>query len=221
MKVVVGEGRTEFGIHKGLLCEYSEYFEAALNGNFTEAETGVVELLDEEISTFEVFHTWLYSKKLVVEEDGQEQKAGVPLIVRLYIFGDRRGVRKLRNDCINALVVNMNCNILTYVVEELEHIYENTSPGSSLRRLVEDSSACAHLESILLPRESRPFLPNDFLISVLIARGRTRGLSPSMKPPWAVDLCQYHEHAQSEESYGVDHISKISRCNRDNCPREG
>jgi hypothetical protein len=59
----VGPEEYRFDVHKALLCESSNFFQAALNGNFKERE-GKVRLPDQETRTFKFFVHWLYTGKL-------------------------------------------------------------------------------------------------------------------------------------------------------------
>jgi hypothetical protein len=80
--VEIGAEKTRFHIHRPLLEKYSEYFKAALNGPWREAEEGVVKLDDvgcgtcepklcqdnmpivSLISVVEIFVDWLYTQTL-------------------------------------------------------------------------------------------------------------------------------------------------------------
>ncbi len=50
-------------MHKEVLCDRSEFFRAACNGQFKEAE-GVVDLPEQDPTTFKHFIYWLYTEKL-------------------------------------------------------------------------------------------------------------------------------------------------------------
>ena len=58
---MVGIEEKIFNTHKELLCEVSSYFKAALEGQFQEAETQTIKMVDEDAATFEYFQLWLYS----------------------------------------------------------------------------------------------------------------------------------------------------------------
>lgn len=61
--VIVGPTEHHFDLHKGLLCSWSGFFKAALNGNFIETE-GTVKLPEQDPETFRYFVNWLYTGKL-------------------------------------------------------------------------------------------------------------------------------------------------------------
>ena len=88
VQVLVGARGTSFTVHKGLLCSESDFFKAALTGGFSEAREGVVKLADEREDVFEIFITWLYSGKLVVEDEGVDATLTLMEIFRVYVFAD-------------------------------------------------------------------------------------------------------------------------------------
>ena len=61
--VHVGEDdeQIEFVIHKSLLCTASDYFAAAIDGNFTEAHRNILELRDHCPMAFGVLYQYIYT----------------------------------------------------------------------------------------------------------------------------------------------------------------
>jgi hypothetical protein len=53
----------KFHVHKDVICHYSEYFRAAFNGRWIEAEEDV-KLEDIDVEVFELFVHWLYAQEL-------------------------------------------------------------------------------------------------------------------------------------------------------------
>ena len=97
--VKVGEDlERSFTLHKGLLSFYSGYFNTALNGEFSEAKSGIIELPTEEIETFERFVLWLYTGHF-------ERGIGwdYETITKLWLLGDRRGIPLLQNLALNEI----------------------------------------------------------------------------------------------------------------------
>ncbi|KAL9620208.1 MAG: hypothetical protein Q9160_005217 [Pyrenula sp. 1 TL-2023] len=62
--VFVGEKRKKICIHKALICEKSEFFERALNGQFEEAKSNEVYFPDDDPMAFELLVYRLYRGKL-------------------------------------------------------------------------------------------------------------------------------------------------------------
>lgn len=59
----VGSEKQCFHIHESLLCQASDFFKAACNSNFKEAD-GVIDLPEQNLEVFKHFIYWLYTGKL-------------------------------------------------------------------------------------------------------------------------------------------------------------
>lgn len=60
-KVLVGTDEKEYTIHKDLLCKSSAFFERALDGHFSEAQTKTIRLPEDEPDIFNILVDWLYT----------------------------------------------------------------------------------------------------------------------------------------------------------------
>ena len=61
VKAGKGERTQLFKIHKNLLCQCSNFFKSAFNGQFIESGTSYLELTAVDPLTFEVLYQWLYT----------------------------------------------------------------------------------------------------------------------------------------------------------------
>ncbi|KAK0112498.1 hypothetical protein ONS96_001734 [Cadophora gregata f. sp. sojae] len=57
-----------FPLHKGHVCHYSPFFDAAFNGNFAEGESQEVELHEVPPAIFGIFANWLYTQDIVTAD---------------------------------------------------------------------------------------------------------------------------------------------------------
>ena len=132
VEVKVGSGlkKKTFKVHRGILCYYSAYFEAALKGKFAEAKTGVIELEEEDVTIFEHFIVWLYSRRFKRSSDDQEN---FYVICKLWLFGDRRQIPLLSNTMIDALREEIVAQWLVPTAQ-LHLIFESTTAQSNLRK---------------------------------------------------------------------------------------
>ena len=164
--IEIGLAGTRFGIHRGLLCEYSAYFRAALLGNFPEATEGVVRLPDEEVEVFELVNGWLYTQTIPdMLEAGVETLSC--LLVELYIFGERTAMPKLQNDTIDAIIRTTTRQLLINT-KVIPRAYEETPKSSPLRKLLVDIFALTFAEEGGGGWENMPELLPEFLLDVIM-----------------------------------------------------
>jgi hypothetical protein len=130
-----------FHVFKGLLTHYSTYFKTALQDRWTEGETSIVKLPDDDSDVFSAVFHWLFTQKLYFElaPDGS-----IPLSDRLicgvYVFGDARGMPDLCNAAIDLLF--QKCvQIYMYPKSCLNYVWEHTMEGSVLRKFLTDFAA--------------------------------------------------------------------------------
>ena len=62
--VLVGSQETQFEIHRGLLCASSDFFKAAITGNFKESDQKEIKLPEQDVKIFRFFVHWLYTGRL-------------------------------------------------------------------------------------------------------------------------------------------------------------
>lgn len=128
--VVVGPARREFVVHKDLLIFYSDYFRAAFDGSFSESITSKIELLDTSEAVFQNFHTWLYTRKLLDEDD---KTLDFQPLFWLWIFGDRYQVPMLQNCVIDEIFATVHRGN-DFPARSIKAAYRKTLNGSPLRK---------------------------------------------------------------------------------------
>lgn len=76
------------------LYYHSSYFHRALKGGFKDAVEGEVILADQDPTNFPRFNEWLYNGVFLF---GNETRKDIPypVLVKLYIFAEKRGVIRL------------------------------------------------------------------------------------------------------------------------------
>ena len=124
-----------FVVHKELVCHYSSFFRSATQGRWLEAQTGVVELLDDIPEIVALFQTWLYAQKLELDEG---QRKTCRLLVEIFIFGDKMGAPGFQNAAIDELS-QRSMNVYPVPGATIvKRVYDGTMPGSPLRKLLVD-----------------------------------------------------------------------------------
>ncbi|CAD0112147.1 unnamed protein product [Aureobasidium uvarum] len=115
-------------IHRKLLCLFSSYYAAALNGNFLEANKDrfEVDLSGEHLRAFAV---WIYTGSLGRMSDDYD---GMCCLTSLYLFADQVNILALRRRTISLFAKSFP----TYDLVKI--ILMNVTPGSPLHRHVLD-----------------------------------------------------------------------------------
>lgn len=167
--VNVGPGKDTFSLHRGLLCNASSFFQAALRGGFKEAVDQAIDLPEEDKDNFKRFQLWLYSGELF---GTQESDADITfeVLVDLYIFGEARGIPHLQNSAITA-IISKGDRAEIIPIDLIYKIYDGTPEKSLLRKLFVDW--CAHVGhlsyGIWFQGQGRDYFPKDFLIDLIVA----------------------------------------------------
>lgn len=204
------------------MTHYSEYFRAALNGSFKEAEENLVTLSDVSISTFDVFVDWLYTQKL--PEQGKystldeavghwprlysnETRNKTEGLIDLYIFADGHDIPKLRREVMNVLFTHLNSEDtkLPYY-ETVVNAFPRLPERSPVRQLLIDCY-CRFFEKSYdddagaAKLDSRSKLPTDFLVGIMLRHADIMELlrNDEIELTYRLDICDYHEHASEAE----------------------
>lgn len=201
--VIVDVGRgpalKEFHVHKGLLCHYSEYFRGALKGGFQESK-GIVTLDHDSGDVFQIFVTWIYTKKLLsrgktfdLSEAGEAR-----LLCRIYVFADSRGVPMLKNAVTDLLITSI-CEQNVVPQTEVKYVYANTPEKDRFRALLVDvfSRLNSLPSAVFFGDVDRDTYPPEFLFDLCKAAiGKENVKKPDMAlSDWEkCNKCDYHDH---------------------------
>lgn len=120
-----------FTMYKDFLCCYSEFFHAALNGSFIEAEEQELSFRDVPLREFVFLQEWLYTQRLSQKGDIIDMK------IDMWLLGDRLIASKLQNVAIDGLWQYRRNGSPS--ATSLRRIYLNPCEGSPLRRFVVDT----------------------------------------------------------------------------------
>lgn len=127
----VGSKGAVFHVHKGILCNASSYFKAALGGQFKEAINQAVVLDDEDPEMFQRFNTWLYTGR-VIEKDEKITDVDHTALFKLHVFADERGISRLLNPTMDAILQEENNYPSNTKAKSF--VWANTNKSSPLRR---------------------------------------------------------------------------------------
>lgn len=178
----VGSKKEDIGIHKGLLCEASPYFRAALQDGFKEAQAQKIEWPEEDPRIVDIFQTWLYSRVIKFDAKPFDESAWFTLI-DLYAFADRYHLPALKDSVIDVLFNHLQEDTtfdISWAV--FDKVYSMTSPRAPLRRLIVDlavhrssrswdTDEADDIEALFLQR-----LPKEYLVDVMLAEFDSKGV---------------------------------------------
>ncbi|PLB45789.1 hypothetical protein P170DRAFT_428976 [Aspergillus steynii IBT 23096] len=136
-RINVGTPETAFDVHIELLRSCSPFFDRLFKDHtLVEIQTNPVPLPNEDPDLFGDLISWLYrgtlSQYLVAQDSAF-------FLFRLWILGARFEMPGLQNYVISHFLVVMNTQPGgVYDKEKIDYVYDNTQPGSPLRRLAVD-----------------------------------------------------------------------------------
>ncbi len=176
----VGLEKEEIRVHKGLLCETSPYFRAALQGGFKEAQDQTIEWPEEDPKITKIFQLWLYSGILDFDAETLDESAWSTL-VDLYGFAEPYDLPALKNSVMDI--------VLSYVIQDFweipwlvfNKVYSVTSPKAPLRQLLIDLAVHRRTRSWEMdePVDTEGLFlrhfPKEYLVDVMLAEFDHKG----------------------------------------------
>jgi hypothetical protein len=143
--VLVGKEKHSFHLDKDQLSKYSSFFDSALRGGFKESEELAVQLPEADVKAFQVFEEWMVQCSVPEVEDWPKRSKclvwldklediGFQLLYKCFLLINFLQVSELRRPLLNALISKQK-KIQIVPISLLLDIYENTLPGSPLRKI--------------------------------------------------------------------------------------
>jgi hypothetical protein len=157
-----------YTIHKEVICNASPFFEKALKEKclFVDNKTLEIKIDFTNPTIFGLFQKWVYYSKIT---DANNKLPAVSQIVSLWILADRLQAPALQNLTIQALFGKMFCD----VPQGFKLLYQNTGPGSPLRRLFIDSVVVRKMPRVSFSKileDHWDEIPQEMMKEVLLAQ---------------------------------------------------
>ncbi|KAH6669582.1 hypothetical protein B0J14DRAFT_487177, partial [Halenospora varia] len=140
----VRKEKHSFNLDKDQLCKCSLFFDSALRGGFKESKEPVVQLPEADAEAFQVFEKWIVQCSVPAVEDCQLSKRlawldklqdmDLRLLYKSFLLIDFLQVSELRRPLLNAFISKQRKTVIVPILL-LPDIYENTLPGSPLRKI--------------------------------------------------------------------------------------
>lgn len=145
----MGASQTTWRLHENLLSSSSDFFRSAFHSGFKEAREDRLLLPEDDPAAFELFVRWLYARALAASPPpGPAQQTQASLFhassssiqtwLRLYALTCKLMVEELENICVGAAWRYYSIGTRRPAIRDVQFIYENTPPGSGMRRLLRE-----------------------------------------------------------------------------------
>jgi hypothetical protein len=183
-------------MHKDLLIFYSDYFRGAFNGSFSEATEGKISLAGERVDVFSVVNQFVYTRQL---SDKADSDLDWEILVRAWIFGDKYLMPSLQNKVVTAMM-KKHADSFSLPYLQMKLIYNNTLPGSLLRKMMTELVAYRCDMKILMTPHGSTFWPHEALVDLLRVMGAKKAEDHGkfVLPEANKGRCYYHIHANGE-----------------------
>jgi hypothetical protein len=199
IKVIVGTETTKtWYLAPALLKSVSGYFRACLDGKFAEAASGEIVLKNDDTIMFEYFVAWLFASRIEGTIHGVGQ--------RLWIFADRIMCEGLQNRAMDKARTSIRVDGQPHIrnpealLQNLSELYEETTPGSQLRKFWLDMTAYSMTQDTdfstkLTATEAFATLPDDLTKELFVTHTKYISLGKDAASPAVGPDCAYHTHA--------------------------
>lgn len=162
-----------FTVHKHLICASSKFFEAVCSKLCAEGKEKVVHLPEVKVNTFQAYLVWVYTGKVITDTStngvlDEHPKRRLRSIIDLYLLGGVMDDLPLRNAAIRSLVNNITAWSVLPSLNQVNHIWASTPPGSRLRQVIVDVVMMRVSRSALEPHVTVDH-PVEFLHSIAMA----------------------------------------------------
>jgi len=199
IKVLVGPDKDAYEVHESVLSA-SEFFKAALKGEWTEAQEGKVSLETVKPAMFEVYMQWLYQHRLPEDGHGQQQFTYRSLF-EAYVLGDQLQDAAFQEVVIDSIIARAISTHSSPIAPTVGFVYDHSTEHSASRRLVVDLYPWYGFEHTgWLPETDRAMFPVEFLFDRAKNMFKERKRPDRKIPYLESSSCFYHRHGDDDES---------------------
>jgi hypothetical protein len=132
------ENAKPFKLHKDFACHYSPVFKAAFNSGFIEGQSQEYRLGVDEEEVVRLLVEWIYTQTLNIRQPDEKLDDAASmeedlLLAKLWVLADKLLLPQLQNQVLDR--VQEICEAAGRMpIGCLHYVYNNTPPGSLLRR---------------------------------------------------------------------------------------
>ena len=211
----VGPDRTLFQVHQDLLFDTSPVFKAAFGGNFQEASERSMPLPDDDKDSVGRMISWLYTKQieLTIPVSKETSAACYMQLAKLNTLADKYDIYLLKNQIVDELfgLENGPNKMRPPQVPIVKYVYENTTTGSSFRKLMVAWHAF-HIDFTWYDKETTRALlaetHQDFAIDLVMELGARQAHSDRSSPFTLPAAVCYETPPKKSDENEVSRVSK-------------
>lgn len=190
-----------FSVHENLLTRHSEFFAAALNGEWIESKkSGTLPLPEHGSESFGIFNTFLYSGRIysakegdyTESEDGGHTDQEWERLSDAWHLGQKLLATTLRDAVVDALAFKIASTSM-YPVSLTWSVYEVSAASSAMRRLLVDIAVWLWDDNYLEKEQLRSE-PLEFVLDLAAAMSKIRAHGRQSVSPLSNPGCRYHDH---------------------------
>ncbi|KAJ5047217.1 uncharacterized protein L3040_003058 [Drepanopeziza brunnea f. sp. 'multigermtubi'] len=181
--VIVGPEDTKetYIIHKGIICYYSPFFNAAFNGNFAEGETQTMRLDDVNSETFGLLVDYLYTQQIDV--DPKDYDGNIIPLAQLWVIAGRFFMPALQNKIMNELRTMVEWAEEEGLRKFMHFAYEASVERTPLKSLATDMMAWMTPAAGLQIWITKGYLPDGMMADIIMSLKKDHifGAKPTRK----------------------------------------
>ncbi|KAI9050836.1 hypothetical protein LZ554_004955 [Drepanopeziza brunnea f. sp. 'monogermtubi'] len=170
--VIVGPEDTKetFIIHKGIICHYSPFFNAAFNGNLIEGETQTMRLDDVNSEAFGLLVHYFYTQQIDVDPKDHEENI-IPL-AQLWVMAGRFMMPALQNKIMDGLRALVEWVEGEGLRKFMHYAYETSVESTPLKSLATDRMAWTTSAAGLQVWITGGHLPDGMMADIIMSLKR-------------------------------------------------
>ena len=201
IKVVVGDEKAEWMVHEKVLLANSGFARAAISHNTEEKASGTIFLPEANPEIFDIFHKYLYEKKLDVAELDLDH------LFLVYVLADYVDCPAFADLVFEVIHSKTSASLVSYTHKQIQKVLTSTLPDQPLHKLMLDQLSLQILQrkhnfDSNEAQETLQQVTGELLVSLVQTINRIRGTSFSNVQ---LPIGKYSKHVSRHAS--SEHVS--------------
>jgi hypothetical protein len=188
--------------YSNIICRSSDFFQAAIKGEWKDSQDKTVTLPETRPEIFGAYLGWLYTGQVDVKgnenvkyeqgmPDHERRKVSLNLI-DAYRLGEYVHDHLFRNAVVDEMQALVNTTRIVLNAKKTAYFWDSVSHSSTLAKLMVDYWASDHDPGSF--DNAVAHLPHDFLMEIAKIGVREKHMKDNSRRPRNRPMCYYHEH---------------------------